>query len=52
MNVHSSVLKHMLKGPKVRTKSMTISTVQPPISFIASLVLSAANSTLENLTVN
>ena len=27
---------------------MIISTAQPPISFIASLVLSAADSTLEN----
>ena len=31
---------------------MPSTTAQPPISFIASLVLSATNSTLENLAVN
>ena len=45
-------LKHTFADPTDRTKSMTISTAQPPISFIVSLVLSATNSTLESQAVN
>ena len=43
---------YVLPLVEYRTKSMTISTAQSPISFIASLVLSVANSTLENQAVN
>ena len=51
-HIRSLILKHTFADPTDRTKSMTISTAQPPISFIVSLVLSAANSTLENQAVN
>ena len=40
------------RGPNGSYQVMTISTAQPPISFIVSLVLSATNSTLENQAVN
>ena len=48
----SLILKHTFADPTDRTKSMTISTAEPPISFSVSLVLSATNSTLENQAVN
>ena len=51
-HVRSLILKHTFADPTDRTKSMTISTAQPPISFIVSLVLSATNSTLESQAVN
>ena len=48
----SLILKRTFADPADRTKSMTISPAQPPISFTVSLVLSATNSTLENQAVN
>ena len=54
--LRTTFLAAKLLGWKVSVKgirsSMTISTAQPPISFIVSLVLSATNSTLESQAVN